>query len=490
MFKRNLFYNGLLSISQFIFPLITFPYSSRILGPNGIGSINFIDSFTQYFIIFAALGIPLYGVREISKYSDDKLLRDKTFNEIFVIHICSSIAFSIIYLIAALLIPNLRVHLELVGIGIAMIFFGVLSAEWVFQGMEQFRYITSRTLIVRIISVIMLFAFLRTNSRPVVYYGILASGVIINGFINIIYLRKFVKFDFHNLHVKQHIKPLLIILGSSLAVSIYLLMDNVILGFLQSETAVGIYSTALRIVRLPLAIIGAVNAVIIPKISQAYHKRNFDELGEFANKSFSILCIFIFPVVTGIYVSSAFLVHLFAGNKFEGSVAALKILAPLVLINGLGNLVCIQLLAPMGKERYLLKAYLISMVFSLMINILLIKYYSFIGASYGLIITEIFATALCYYFLTKLIKLTFNLEVFFKCLVGSLFFFPIAYIIRLLISGNIVREVVIIITCMLVYALYVLFFIKLSYIQRYKALFLKMPALLKSKRNIQSYHIK
>ena len=294
MLKKNLFYNALLSVSQFIFPLITFPYSSRVLGPNGIGSINFIDSFTQYFILFAALGIPLYGVREISKLKGNEQQLNKTFNEIFVIHLISAAVFSVIYLISALLIPNLWHHFDLVLVGITMIIFGVLSAEWVFQGLEQFAYITSRTLLVRFLSVVFLFLFLKTNSPPIIYYSILASSVILNGIVNIFYVRKFIQIDFKQLELKKHIKPLFIILGSTLAVSVYLLMDNVLLGFIQSEKAVGIYATALRIVRLPLALIGALNSVIIPRMSRAYEKQDFAQIRSIADKSFSLICIIVF----------------------------------------------------------------------------------------------------------------------------------------------------------------------------------------------------
>ena len=177
MFKKNLFYNSILSISQFIFPLITFPYSSRILGPQGIGAINFIDSFTQYFVLFAALGIPLYGVREISKQKGQPVGLNKTFSEIFAIHLISALIFSVVYLGIALTIPNLRLHLDLVFIGIIMVLSGVFSAEWLFQGLEEFKYITTRSLIVRSLSVVFLFVFLHKNSPPFVYYAVMASRV-------------------------------------------------------------------------------------------------------------------------------------------------------------------------------------------------------------------------------------------------------------------------------------------------------------------------
>lgn len=468
MLKKNLLYNSILSVSQFLFPIITFPYSSRILGPHGIGAINFIDSFTQYFILFSALGIPLYGVREISKHKGDDNRLSKTFSEIFTIHLVASVIFSVVYLALALSIPNLRNHLDLVGVGIIIILSSVLSAEWLFQGMEQFAYITSRTLIVRCISVVLLFVFLRTNSPPFIYYSIMASGIVLNGFINLFYLRKLVSIKFKQLQLMQHVKPLIIILGSTVAVSVYLLMDNVILGFMKGESAVGIYATALRIVRLPLAIITAVNSVIIPQVSRAYAKQNFDEIKVLANKSFSLICVVTFPIVTGIYVASSFLIHIFAGNKFDGSILSLKILAPLIIIIGMANIVCIQLLAPMGKEGKLLKTYIVSMVFSLLTNIMLINYFSYKGACVGMIATECLATVMAYYYLRKEIVINFDKKIAVQTCIGSLLFFPIARIVRLVVSEFVIAESLIIFLCMIFYAAFLWIVVDNIYVKNLK----------------------
>lgn len=468
MLKKNLFYNILLSISQFIFPLITFPFSSRILGPNGIGSVNFVDSFTQYFILFSALGIPLYGVREISKKKGNKADLEKTFNEIFLIHVISTAAFALVYLISALIIPQLRVHIDMVLVGIMMMVSGVLSSEWYFQGTEKFSYITARSLIVRSLSVILLFSILKNDSQPVTYYMIMASGMTLNGLVNFLYIKKTVKIAFFHLDLRQHLRPLVVILGSTIAVSVYMLMDNVLLGFIKGEREVGIYSVALRIVRLPLAFIGAVNAIMIPQISRSYMEKDFPHIQQLTNKSLSLICIIGFPIVSGIYVSAPFLIHIFGGDQFDSSILPLQILAPMVLINGFGNIICIQLLGPMEKERLLLRAYILAMIFSLFVNILLIKYFSFLGASYGMIFTELVATSICYYILTRVITLKVDLKIMWQCFIGAALFLPIAYGIRNLISQFQLRENLIILTCSLFYICYLWFFVKNSHLGNWK----------------------
>jgi O-antigen/teichoic acid export membrane protein len=468
MLKKNLLYNALLAVSQLIFPLITFPYSSRILGPEGIGSVNFVDSFTQYFILFSALGIPLYGIREISKQKNNKEGRNQIFSEILMIHIISATIFSIIYLVIALSIPRLSIHLDLVAVGILIIVFGVFSVEWLFQGLEEFAFITIRSLIVRCCSIVFLFVFLKADSPPIIYYCVLASGAIINGLANLFFIRNLVHYRFINLNLIKHLKPLLLIFGSIVAVSVYILMDNVILGFIKDERAVGIYATALRIVRIPLALVGAINAVIIPQVSRAFDAGDFNEIRSLIDKSYHLLCIIGIPIVCGLFVASTFLIHLFGGPKFEDSILPLQIMAPLVFLNGMGYIICMQVLAPLGKEKQLFRAYLVAMVFSIPVNIFLVNHFSFNGAAVGIMLTELLATGLCYYFLTLTIKIDFNKRILLQSVLGAVFFFPIAYLLRHILSGYILTEVSVILACMVFYAMYVWFFIKNNHIQGIK----------------------
>ena len=197
-------------------------------------------------------------------------------------------------------------------------FSNVFMIEWFYQGIEKFSYITTRALIVRSLSVVFLFVFLKPGSNPVVYYSISASGFVITSILNMYFLKKYVKLSFKFSGLKQHIKPLSVILGSTLAVSVYLLMDNIILGFIKNETAVGIYSTAIRIVKIPFAVIVAISTVIIPQVSRAFNENNQIEVRSLLHKSFSFICLLGVPIAVGMFISSSFLVHKFAGDKLPG----------------------------------------------------------------------------------------------------------------------------------------------------------------------------
>ncbi|GAB2700837.1 hypothetical protein GCM10027037_27210 [Mucilaginibacter koreensis] len=421
--------------------------------------------------MFSALGIPLYGVREIAKRKNNPEELSKIFNEILSIHFVSTCIFSIIYLACAFTLPALRVHLDIVLVGIVILMANVFMIEWLYQGIEQFSYITTRALIVRVLSVIFLFVFLKPGSNPVIYYGISASGFVITSILNMFFLKKHVKLKFTSFNFKEHLKPLAVILGSNLAVSVYLLMDNMILGFIKNESAVGIYSTAIRIVKLPFAVIVAISTVIIPQVSQAFRDQDTERVQSLIDKSFSFICLLGIPIAAGLYISSSFLVHNFAGPKFSGAVGAVQILSPVIMLVGLNNICGFQILTPIGKEQYLLRAVIIGMVTSLVLNLCLIPVFSYTGAAVTSLLTECVVTFFCYYFVRKFITIRFDSKIFIQCTLGVIAFFPIAYLIRNSLNVNFnIKEIIIILSCAAFYALYTWFFVKNIYVLNFKQL--------------------
>lgn len=487
MIKKNLFYTLLLSVSQFIFPLITFPYSSRILGPKGIGAVNFIDSFTQYFLLIAALGIPTYGVREIAKRRNDPQALNKLFSEILVIHLFSTLILAVFYIGIAFLLPDIRVHLHLVLIGVLLMFCSVFTIDWLYSGIEQFSYITLRSLIIRSVSVIALFLILKPGSSPETYYMLIVLAAALTAAFNIINLKKHVQLGFKQLAFKSHYKPLFILLSSALAVSVYVFIDNIILGFIKNEEAVGIYSTATKIVKLPFAILVAINAVIIPKVSAAYNEGRLNDIQELINKSFAFLCVVGLPIMVGVFVSAKFLVHTFAGEKFIGAVPVLQILSPVTMLVGLTFIFAAQLLTPMGQEQPLVKISVLGMVFSLSLNLILIPWLSSSGAAITNVLTELLVTILCYRLTIKHINIKFDRKIFLNCLLGSLSFIPLAIILHSVINKPFVADITIMVVCAVAYILYILLFVKNAYVDNLKNDVLSKLGLLKTKALPGSY---
>ncbi|UEG54947.1 flippase [Mucilaginibacter daejeonensis] len=466
--KKNLLYNILLTVSQFILPLISFPYASRIIGPQGIGTVNFVDSFTQYFVLIAALGIPYYGVREIAKVKDDNEKKYKLFSEIFFIHIVSAVIISLVYLLVSLFIPQLHRNLSLVYIGVSIIMANVFSLEWFFQGIGEYSYIAIRSILVRSLSVLLLFVLLKNSKQVEVYYLILASVFILNGISNFLYIHKKVRISFSNLKLDQHFKPLLVILSSSLAISVYVYIDNILLGFLQNDEAVGYYSTSVKIVKIPLALLGAISTIIIPQISNFYHKGNIDEVRSLIDKSFNFVCLFGLPVMIGLTLNAEFLITIFAGEKFKNAIIIVEILSPIIFLIGLNNLFGVQILTPIGKEKFLLRGVIVGMIFSLIINLLLVPKYSYIGSAIANVITEIIVTAFCFKYSKKFIKYTPDLKVLSQSFFVSILFYPIHKAVGCLQTPVLYKGLFSIVACATIYLAFFLFLFKNKYIDAVK----------------------
>ncbi|SEM71271.1 Membrane protein involved in the export of O-antigen and teichoic acid [Mucilaginibacter gossypiicola] len=460
MLKKNIFFNFLLSVSQILFSVIIFPFASRTLGPDGIGSVVFIDSITQIFLLIAALGIPIYGVREISKVKDDPDQLSSLFSELVTIHMICTAIFVVTYVLAGIFIGKINTHLNLVLIGAFILICNVFTIEWFFQGIEQFTYITKRTLLVRGLFLILLFGFVHHKGDEPVYYGLTAASYFFNALFNFIYSKKIIRLSFKHLNLKKHVKPLLVILCSNIVITVYLLMDNTILGFLKGEVPVGFYSTAVKIAKISITIVTALGAVLIPQISQAFKKGDHSRIQLLINKSFNFVCTFGIPISVGIIIMAPFIITTLVGKSFSQSIVPLQILSPIIFIIGATNVFAWQILSPLGNDKKVLIVVLCGMVVSLSINFAVIPTFSANGAAFANICTELVVMLLSFYFVYRLKVVAISAKPIFSAALGSGVFFLIAYIARKLFSDNIITEISIMLSCVIFYAIYQIKIIK------------------------------
>lgn len=429
--KKNFFYNIILSVTQVLFPLITFSYVARVIEPVGIGTVSFVESICRYAILIAALGIPVYGVREVAKLKDDKEKLSKLCSELLIIHFVATLFISLIYIITVFSIAKLNNNLDYYLLGLMMVFSNIFIMEWYFQGIGDFKFITLRTLIVRIITTISVF-FLVTNANQSFNFFLLTVLTnLINGIVNFWYAKKSLKFslilNFERL--KKHISPLFFIFSTTLSISVYLLLDSIMLGFLSDEKAVGFYSMALKISKVPMLFIGALGLVLVPQLSLSYHQNNLEKFKGLIMKSLNFVITFSFPVIFFVFGISEELIHTFAGEQFLEATMTLKILSVVVLLIGLSNVFGLQILTPMGKDKYLTFSVLLGTIVSLLLNFFLIPMYQERGAAISNVITELVVTGATLYFALKFIKFDFDYLFILKSLMCSIpiCFFPIVW---------------------------------------------------------------
>jgi O-antigen/teichoic acid export membrane protein len=442
--KKNAVYNILLAVSQVLLPLVTFPYISRILLPQGVGTYTFVDSYTQYFVLIAALGIPIYGMREIAKAKKSLVDRSQVFTELLSIHLLVSVLVSVLYIVSFLTLSPLKGHSQLFWIGSSLLLSNVFVIEWFFQGMEQFPFITLRTLCIRVLTVIAIFVFVKSSADTFLYYAINCASVFINAVINCLYARKFVKISFRGLSLKRHLTPLLYIFSTGLVTNVYTLLDSVVLGFLTNTVQVGFYTTAVKLSKILIMILVAFTTVLVPPLSLAYKEGRYTDAKILLSKSFNYVIFISVPLSIGIYVIAQPLILLFSGPDFLPAALSLKILSPTILIVGLSYVFGQQIINATGNERYFLISAMIGMVISVGLNLLLIPYIKQTGAAITNLTVE-FAVMLLL-MRSALQKVPFNPQWsnLVKAIISCLPFFLINYYIENISWSPFIQLIVII----------------------------------------------
>lgn len=425
--KKNAVLNLIKTFMSLIFPLITFPYVSRILSPDGIGRINFVNNILSYFTMLALMGITTYGAREVATRRENQTELNKFFTEITIINIFSTLISFTIFLILVFTIPRFKVEQNLLLMGSISIFFTTFGIGWFFSGIEEYEYITIRTILFQIISILLLFLFVKTKNDLTRYFliGILSSTG--SNILNLFYSRKFVHLSFkQKLEIKKHLKPIIALFGIILITSVYNVLDTTMLGFLSTDEEIGYYTAATKINRIVLMVVSSISAVIFPRLSLYASKNQNDEFLTLTKKCFSIITGISLPCIFGLNILAEPITLRFCGNDFISCIPLMKLMNPIIMIVGLSNFIGAQVFIPLNKEKLTIISVSMGATINFILNFILIPKYQSFGAGIATLTAE--STVFIFEFILsrKYVKFTiFNKEI-------------IGYIINTLIMSIIV----------------------------------------------------
>lgn len=435
--KRNFAYNVLLNVSRVIFPLITAPYISRVLEPDGIGLFNFANTYAGYFALFAVLGIPTYGIREVAKIHDDKAALTKLVSELISVSFITTFIVTLIYVTSIFLIGQLDDNRVLFLVSGFLLYFAPFRIDWFYSGLEQFKYITLRTVVIRTVSIICIFIFVRTKSDLLIYVILNVCGTICGDVWNYVkLLRSGIKPRLTFVGLKKHLSPLFILFASSIAISIYTVLDTLMLGFMTDYQQVGYYNNAMHLSKAVLIIVTSLSAVAIPKMSQYGQAHEYGKVNDLANKSYSAVSFLAIPSAIGLCCLAPTFVPLFFGSEFGASVVPLMILSFLIVAIGLNNLSGVQILIGMGHDKLFLYSVLCGTVFNFVLNLALIPFMGAIGASMSSVFAEFLILGVTLWFVYRKtpVRIMQYGEIF-KSLAGSILFIPLAVVLNLFLKG-------------------------------------------------------
>ena len=418
--KTNAVLNMTRTLMGLAFPLVTFPYASRILLPEGIGRVNFALSVTSYFAIIASLGIENYGIREAAKVRDDRQRLSQLAREILAVNIISTAAAYALLAAALLGIPRLAEYRELLCVCSAGILFTTVGVGWLYSALEDYLYITMRSIAFQVLSTVLLFAFVRTKDDCVQYAAIAVVSSAGSNILNLIHSRKFVDFWGHGrLNMRKHIKPILVLFAMAVTVKLYTALDTTMLGFMKGDREVGIYTAATKINRMILSLVTAASAVLLPRLSFYSRQEDKSAFLRLSYKGVDAVLLIALPCAVGLCVLSTPVVHILSGAEYDAAIIPMRIMNPVILIIGLSGYIGIQLFMPLGRERWTLWSVMAGAAVNLTLNLSLIPRHGAIGAAVATVIAESCVTAVQLCFVRRYLALRPVLVSFLKYLVCS-----------------------------------------------------------------------
>jgi O-antigen/teichoic acid export membrane protein len=398
--KKNFVMNALLTMSQFIFPLITFPYVSRILLPVGTGKVSFATSLINYFTMFAQLGIPTYGIRQVAQARDDKIEMTRVTHELLFINIVMSVVSYGILFLALALVPRLQGDRTLYLVVSLNIIFTCFGIEWMYKGLEEYTYITIRSIVFKAIALVAMFLCIHQKSDYIIYGGISIFAASASNIMNFINARKYIYMHpIGGYHFKRHMKPIMVFFAMSVATTIYTNLDTVMVGFIKTDKDVGYYNAAVKIKSILVSVVTSLGTVLLPRASYYVEHRDFENLCRVSTKALNFVILVACPLALYFILFAKEGIRFLSGPAYGGAVLPMQWIQPTIVFIGLTNILGLQILVPLGKEKYVLYSEIAGAVTDFVINMILIPRLASTGASIGTLAAEFVVFVVQYYVL-------------------------------------------------------------------------------------------
>lgn len=387
--KYNFIMNCILKVSAFIFPLITFPYVSRVLGAAGNGQVSFASSLVSYFSMIATLGIPTYGVRICAQCRDDKEKLSKTVQELLFISIFMTLLAYSVLLIATFNVPKLLERRIIICISSISIGLTAVGMEWFYQAIEEYGYITYRNLLFKIISVVLMFLCVRDKEDYILFAGVNVVGTVGSNILNLIRIRKYIYLKrFSHYNIRRHLKPIIVFFLFSVATMIYTSLDTVMLGFMSNDIQVGYYNAATKMKNILVSLVTSLGVVLLPRASY-YIENNFEnDFIRVIKKAFQFVIASAIPISIFFMIEAKDTILFLAGKEYRNAIPSMIIIIPTVFFIGLSNIIGMQIFIPIGLEKLTVFSTFVGALIDLLLNSILIPIYGAAGAAIGTVIAE------------------------------------------------------------------------------------------------------
>jgi len=446
----NYIFNLSYQILVIILPLITTPYVSRILGPDGIGTYSYTTSIVTYFILFGCIGLNLYGQREIAYYQEDKEKRSTAFFEILLLKMCTMSISIIIFLMTIQIMSQYKI---LFYIQIIDLIANMLDITYFYQGIEDFKKIVIRNVFVKIVGIICIFTFVQQKSDLPLYAFIYSFSLLIGNLSMWLTIHKYVsKVPLNSLKIKKHLKPTLILFFPQIAISIYTVLDRFMIGLITNNTTeIGYYEQAQKIVKLALTVVTSLSTVMLPRIANLFIQKDQKKIIQYTEKSLTYTLLIAFPIMFGLIGISFNLIPWFLGQEFLESANILIITSPVVIFIGISNILGFQYLIPTRRQNIYTISTIVGSCINIVLNCLFIPIFLSTGAAIASVIAEFSVVIVQLFSISKEINI---MRVIFQSknyILSSFIMFILIFVLSSQFEASMVMTLILIIIGVFIY---------------------------------------
>ncbi|MBZ5946333.1 flippase [Leuconostoc gasicomitatum] len=433
---KNYFYNMAYQILLLIVPLLTMPYISRTLGPQGLGTYSYTNSIMSYFVLLGNLGITLYGSRQIAYVQSDKIERSKLFWEITILKLVT-VGFATLMLVLFLMYYS-EYRFLIIAQSLTLIA-SAFDVSWYFMGVEDFKKTVLRNILIKIASLILIFTLVHSESDIIIYIVILSGSTLVGNIMLIPFLIKQINFfNIKKLNIWKHLSPVIFLFLPQMATQIYLVVNKTMLGQMDSIKAVGFFSSSDTLIRLALTIVSSLSAVLMPRISNLIARGEMNKVEKYMGKSFEFINFLSLPIMLGLIAISPKFIPLFLGENFKVVSTLIIIESPVVLLISWSIAITNQYLIPAKMNKAYINSTVIGAISNVLINIVMIRFYGVYGAIIATLISEILVMSYLVMIMMKFLSVKEMIfSNFYKYGIASVIMFLFTIVIDKLLSTTI-----------------------------------------------------
>lgn len=450
--KKNYIYNLMYQLLVLILPLITTPYLSRILGPENIGIYSYTLSISTYFVLFGTLGVTIYGQTQIAYEQGKTKKYSKTFWEIIILRFITMIISMVIFYFVFVKGMQYQMYYKILLLELLANCFDI---SWFFQGLEEFKKVIKRNLIIKLVSIVCIFTFVKNTNDLVKYYIIYVLSILVGNLSIWIYLPKYLKkVKIKQLNILPHIKPTMELFIPQIAIQIYTVLDKTMIGtIIANKSEVGYYEQSQKIVKVLLTIVTSLGTVMLPRIANTFINQENEKMKNYMKKSFNFVFLLAFPMIFGVIAVADSFVPIFFGQGYDKVSQLMVIISPIILLIGISGTIGTQYLLPTQRQKEYTISVIAGAIINFTMNLCLINKFGAIGASIATVVAECTVTMIQLYCIRKEFYIKDIIKMSLKYLISGFVMFLVCILVGKYINNNLYSCIIQICVGILVYGI-------------------------------------